>query len=544
MKTTARAASFLFIVFGLLFSSCIKDEPEIRSVTFSADAEWGIPLAQIHLTAERVIDNFDKEGIVLSGEDGLVRIVYTDTLDPIRADDFLVLPDQSFDASFSLGAAAFAQLQVEGSVSVSETRTYAYPAQDGDRLDSVRFESGIFEILVQTAMNVQISGTVSLLDPETDEPRYTYQFNDFEPPVLVDETASMEDVLLTFDNTSDEENLLKVSYDFDLNYAGAGSNADISIDFSFSDLQIRAAGGFIVPRDLELEDEGLFVTMFNDLGTTQVRIEDPRINFYFDNGFGIGSQLLIDEIIGTNAAGELLPVPGSNITELPVLAPAPVPGTSVLTQIEINNDLMTPSVTDFLAFYPNFVSGNFALRINPGEDENSFISRDASLRLSYEAEIPVYGSIADFNMRDTADINLTDVIEGLEEAEPVQEAEIRLIIDNGLPLEAGLQIVFTDSLYQPVDSLFSGFTEVLPSAPLELSVPETHPHYGRSLGTTRSVITVTVARERLEAMDEVTKMIFRIVGNTTSNGDHPIRLFHQDAFSVRAAARVKLRFDE
>lgn len=544
MKTAARSASYLFLLTSFLSVSCVKDEPDINSVTFSSDSEWGIPLAQIHLTAESVIDNFDSEGIVVTGEDGLVRIVYTDTLDPIRADDFLVLPDQDFDASFSLGAAAFEQLQVEGSASVSETRTYTYPTPDGDRLDSIRFESGIFDIRVQTAMNVQISGTVSLLDPDTDEPRYTYQFEDAEAPVLVDESASMENVLLTFDNASDDENVLKVSYDFELTYAGAGSNADVGIGFSFSDLEIRSVGGYIVPRALELEDEGLFVTMFDNLNGTQVRIEDPRINFYFDNGFGLGSQLVIDHIVGTNAAGELLSVPGSDIAELPVIAAAPAPGESVLTQLEINNELMTPDVTEFLAFYPNFVSGEFTLLINPEDDESSFISRDARLRLSYEAEIPIYGSIADFNMRDTADIDLTDVLEGMEDAEEVREAELRIIIDNGLPLEAGLQIVFTDSLFQPVDSLFSGFTEVLPSAPLELSVPETHPDYGRAVGTTRSVLNIVVERERLEAMDEVTNIIFRVIGNTTGNGDHPIRLFSQDAFSVRVAARAKLRINE
>lgn len=535
----------LFAVIGsLCLFSCVKEEPEIKDVNFSVDAEWGIPLAQISLGAERVIDNFDKDGLVATGDDGLVSIIYSDTLDPVNINDFLVLPDQGFDADISLGNDEFSQLNAQGSVSISETRTFGYPTPEGDRIDSVRFESGIFRIRVGSGLNVQISGTVSILDAFTGMPRYSYSFQDSEPPVWLDESSSMENVLLTFANNGSAENELSVVYDLDLTYNGEGSNADIEIDFDLSELKVRSVGGYIAPRSMDLEDEGLFISMFDDLRGAQVRIEDPRINFFFDNGFGIGAQLEIGNITGMNAGGELLIVPGSNIAELPVIQAAAVPGESVITDLKINNDLMTPSVTDFLAFYPNFVSGQFALNINPENDASSFLSRDSQLRLSYEAEIPVYGSISDFNITDTAVINLSDVLNGVDDVEEITEVEIRIIVDNGLPIVAGLQMLFTDSLFQPVDSLFDGFTNVFESAPLELTVPENHPNYGRAIGSTRTVLKIPVERERIQAMEGVSHIVFRVKGHTSSNGAHPIRLFSQDSFNVRVAARIKVEINE
>ncbi|MCA1752520.1 MAG: hypothetical protein LC670_12185, partial [Flavobacteriales bacterium] len=122
--------------------------------------------------------------------------------------------------------------------------------------------------------------------------------------------------------------------------------------------------------------------------------------------------------------------------------------------------------------------------------------------------------------------------------------EVRIIVDNGLPIVAGLQMVFTDSLYQPVDSLFEDVTNVFESAPLELTVPENHPDYGRAIGSTRTVLKIPVERDRVEALEDVTHIVFRVVGHTSSNGAHPIRLFVEDSFNVRVAARVKLDINE
>ncbi|MCA1752699.1 MAG: hypothetical protein LC670_13105, partial [Flavobacteriales bacterium] len=374
----------------LCFSSCIREEPEIKDINLSSEPEWGVPLAQVFLSAERVIDNFDEDGLVSAGEDGLISIIYSDTLDPVDANDFLVLPDQNFEAEIALSDAEFAQLNASGSLSISEMRTFEYPTPEGDRLDSVRFESGVFSLRVESALNVGVSGTLSVLDGITQEVLYIYEFQDAQPPVLINENSSLENVLLTFGNDGNGENVLVAQYDLELIYSGDGGNAGVEIDFEMSDLKVRSVGGYIVPRTIDLDDEGLFISMFDDLRGAQIRVEDPRINFFFDNGFGLGARLEIENITGVNAGGESLNVPGTDITELPVIQAAASPGESVITELRINNDLMTPSVTDFLAFYPNYVTGQFALNINPEDDASSFLSRDAQLRLSYEAEIPVY----------------------------------------------------------------------------------------------------------------------------------------------------------
>lgn len=526
------------------FTSCIKDEAEFSDFAFSASPEWGIPLARLSLSAERVIDHFDKDGLVFTGEDGMVRIIYADTLQPINADDYLNLPDQSFGTGFQLETGELSTLISEGSVSISQLRTFSFESSEGDRLDSLRFNDGVFRLVVQSSGSFPVSGSVHVLAPDSEEVLYQVDFTDSTLPVYVEQEQSLSNTLLEFVNDGNTENGLRIGYDLNFTYDDNGSNTELEILLEWIDFGIESAGGFIAPRTFDLEDSGIDITMFDNIGHTEVRIEDPRINFYFENGFGLGVALNIHELFGMNAEGESLTVPGANISLIPQLMPAPEAGQLAVSQFTIDNSLMTPSITDFLAFAPNFVTGDFSLTVNPDANESVFISSGASLLAAYEVDIPVYGSLANFSLVDTAAIGLTDIVADAEEVGEVTGVDLRLVVNNGLPLDALLQIVFVDSLYQPVDSLFEGQTTVFGSAPLELSVPEGSPNYGRAIGFTNTILEFPISKERLLALDPVRYIIVRVKGHTTSNGEHPIRLFAQDRFDTYVGAKIKLQVDE
>jgi hypothetical protein len=384
---------------------------------------------------------------------------------------------------------------------------------------------------------------VAILDPLTGTELYSLAFVQ-QGTDLINVEASLQNALIEFINNGQISNGIEVYYELNLIYGGSGVNAEINIDFSLSDISIRNVGGYIAPRNYSLEDNGIQISMFNDVNGAQVRIEDPRINFYFDNGFGLGAQLDINGIFGSNSEGETIVVEGDNISDLPILGAAPAIGTSVITKMVIDNDLMTPSVTDFLAIHPNFMSGDFILTINPQEDENVFLSNSSSLGLAYEVEIPVYGSIANFSLVDTAAIALGEVLREVQDNAEIEQLDIRVFVDNALPLDAALQIIFTDSLFQPIDSLFQTISPIFAAAPVELSVEVDHPDYGRAVGSTPTVIDIPIPRDRILAMEAVSQMIVQVSGHTSGNGSHPIRLFESDKFDTKLAAKLKFSIDE
>lgn len=529
---------------GVLATSCIKDEPEIKDFSFSANPEWGIPLAFASISAERIIDNFDDGGLVELGGDGLVSIVYTDSLDPVLVEDFLTLPDQRFEQSFLLDDQGFGELVEEGSLTISETYEVFFDSPEGDRIDSIRFNSGTFRLLVGSSNGIPMSGTVGLLNPVNGEVMYQVEFQDANPPVFVDLEEALDNVLLQFEHSGTANNGLTIAYELTFTYGGEGVNSEVNVDFEMLDMSIRSFRGYMAPRNFDLEADGLRINMFDNVYGAQIRIENPRLNFFFNNGLGLGARLNIQELSGSNPDGEVLVIPGGNIVPLPNLGAAPAPGEYAFTTMLIDNSLMEPSITEFLAIQPNFVEGQFSLTVNPEDEQTVFVNSEATLDISYEAVIPVFGSIANFNLSDTTDISLNDVIADVEDITEIDRLDIRLFVDNGLPLDAALQIVFTDSIYQPIDSLFADLSTIFASAPVERNVDADHPNYGRAIGSTRTIIDIPIPRQRLLNLENASRIIIRVSGHTSGNDSEPIRLFEQDKFDLHLGAKVVLNIDE
>ncbi len=533
----------LFLLAGLTLS-CVKDEGEISGVSLSSQSEWGIPLATVRLESKRLIQHFDSESLLESDSEGFVSMVYMDSLAPINARDFLQLPDQHFQSSFQLNDQQFGSLISEQEFTLHEVRDFSFQSSEGDRLDSLRLAGGDIRLRIESSSGIPIHGFVAILDPEDQSQLLRIDYSDQEAPIFIDERIDAGDLLLRFNSNESGPNALLFEYEINFTYGGSGINSEVEVSFEAMDISLASAGGYIAPRSISLGDHGIGISLFDNVGDVGIRLEDPRFNFFFLNGFGLSSQLEVHELFGSNANGEMLVVPGEGIADFPVIEGAAAPGQPQASQVSIDNSLMTPNISDFMAFYPNFLSGDFSLHINPDDVDLSFISRESELQLAYEAEIPLFGSISDFSLVDTTGIELDEWIELAEENEAVQALGIRIIIDNGLPLDAELQLVFADSLFQVRDSVFqSGMGSVLASAPLELSLPLHHAQFGRAVGSTQTVLDVDIPRERLLDLEDVRYLLVKVEGHTTGNGSHPIRIYDNDFIQLRLGARIKLRHD-
>ncbi len=535
----------LSILLGLaIFSACKKEEIDIRRINYGIQPEFGVPIARATLSAQRVIENFDSEGLIQTGENGLLILVYRDTFETITAGDVLKLTDQRFDTSVDLTPAQIASLLEEGTVTVSGNEIFSLISEEGDKLDSIRFESGAFRLVVESQGSFPISGNLQLRSADNVTILFSIEFEDTTAPVYIETLKSFENILVELMNEGEIENGVRVSYDLTFSNEGDFNPQTVDISFEITDFSIRSAGGYIVPRTIPVENEGIDITMFDDVPNVEIRLEDPRFNFFFSNGFGLGLKLEIDEIVGTNRNGEDIRIDGSNISALSTLAGASIPGDVARSQISINNQTITPSVTDILAFMPNYLTGNFGITVNPDNAPSVFVSNKDGLNITFEAEIPLYGSLANFLLVDTTDIRLAEVVEEAENVGEIAALDIRLFVRNGLPLDAGVQILFTDSLYRPVDSLFSEPTFVFLSAPVNLTDSPDHPDYGRSTGSTETVIDISIPRHRIGPLKKVNRMIIHVFGHTTGNGDHPVRIFSENDFEVYLAAKVTLDLND
>jgi len=185
-----------------LFSSCVKDKIEINEVSSSVSPEFGVPLVKATIFAEEVIERYDDEGLVTTGGDGVLTLVYQDTLESISADEYLGLEDQQVDDIYTLNASDLSDLINFGTVSFEEGGTYNLGFGD-DRLDSIRFETGTLTLSVNSDGSIPLSGEMAILDPFTGETVFSVGFSDDSPPISA--TVNEDFTNLLFRLRSDEE---------------------------------------------------------------------------------------------------------------------------------------------------------------------------------------------------------------------------------------------------------------------------------------------------------------------------------------------------
>ncbi len=531
-----------FLAFAALLSGCVKEEIEISDVQFDASPEIGAPVAFATIHADQLIQNFDEEGIVEAGEDGTLSIIYVDTLDGLSTGTFLDLDDQHYAQDIDLTELDQASGIDFGTLTITESEIYSFESNEGDRLDSIRFDSGVFELEMNSTGTYPVSGAVRMYSADNTV-AFEVAFADDTAPIAVNSTSDMGAVLFELINNDNISNGVRFEYELTFTDVPNGQVGEIDFQISLVDFSIRHIGGYIAPRDVPFEGKVVGIDMFSNDHVGSISIADPRLHLHIKNGFGIELDMQIDRLTGTSHDGNEFVIDGDNIDRLPLIEAGEFSGDAAETVISLTNESLDPDLTSLIASSPEEIQADMTVTVNPNDEPNSFVSRESEMGLSFEAEIPVFGSIADFGMVDTTELSIGDFLETAEDLSEIQSLELRLFVENGFPVDAGVQIVFLDENAQPVDSLFENPERVFHAAPINLLNP-TAADYGTADGVTETLTQINVDRDRIPNLEAATDMIIRVFGNTAGNGDHPIRLKASDTFNISLGAKTKLDLDE
>lgn len=529
----------------LVFASCVKDEIEIENLDYGIQPEFGIPVAVATIPAQKVIDNIEGDDIIQTGNNGSVSLVFIDSLESFSPDDILNLQNQNFGFGVDLTPLEYAELFNLGSYTIVESEVFSFVTEEGDRLDSVRFHSGIFSLNIETSSTIPIGGIIRVFDVDDTE-IYSTGFEDFVEPISISQQESFSNKLMKFINDGEITNGLRIQYE--VTFTTDDDNNEVTgpleINLGLSEYSIATAGGYIAPRTAELEDIDVAVGLFDDSFTGNFTFADPRINMHFENGFGIDLGLQINELYGINANSELFSILSDGIGELPLIDRTESAGSIESSTLTLSNQNLNPSLTEFMAFQPEYISGFFDVRVNPTNQASSFISKSSDLGITLEAVLPIYGAIEDFYLKDTVDVDLGSIVEDANETGEIEKMDLRLIVDNGLPMDAGIQIVFTDSLFQPLDSIFQTSDQLFNSAPINTGVGSESPNYGRATGKTKTLTDISISKDRLNDLEGASQMLIKVFGSTSNNGNQNIRLFSEDEIEIRLSAKLTLNFNE
>jgi len=533
-------ASLIF--FLLLLTSCIKDKVEITEIDSSISPEFGVALVKARISAQDVIERYDDDGIVETGNNEILTLVYRDSLEPISANEFLSLSDQSLSESIELSQEQQDILSTAGgSVSISSSDVYELDFGQ-DRLDSIRFSSGVLEIGYTVPTGFTVSGTVQLIDPTNQDVLLEASLEN-QGSGSITTNIELENRLIRFvtDQVGGITNGIQFNFFVDVqSQSSSGAPSVVGVDFDLTDFSIRSIGGFIAPRTYSIEEQSTDIDLYETDFEGEIILENPRLNLFLISDYGIDVRPVLTRVEFFNDDVEIGSIVESDIQQLPVIQGADFIGDEGVSEVVIDNDLFVSSsdLTDFLQLRPDSVTGRFDLDINPNSVEQNFIAQDSRLNIEFEVELPIYGSLSNFTISDTTDIDLGDVVESADDIQEIEQLDIRLFVKNALPVEAGVQIIFLDSTFNRIDSLFTEPTVVIPAAPVDLSPMVGSPNYGRVIGESETTIDISIPRERIDPLEDVTQVIVSVFGNTTGNGGNPIRLYPENFIEVNLAAKA------
>ncbi|HRW61916.1 MAG TPA: hypothetical protein P5132_00430 [Bacteroidales bacterium] len=473
-------------------NSCMHDEFEFDKLDDEMEFTAGIltPVAYGSLTFEDIISEFDSTSFLDYDADGLLYLTYRDSLFSFIAEDLLQVPNQDFieyflEPEFAIPAGPWP------SVSIERTENFPFTFSQGEKPDSIKLDQG--NIVFNVTSDFQHTGIVEMIFPNIrlygDTLKHTIVIDDPSGSFSFNETIPIDNYTIILNDSSTNDTLyLPVNFHVELYNEGNPVNASdqIAVVATIEDLDFDGVFGYIGDYELMTETGQLDLGFFKNSLDGYIRFENPEINLYLNNSYGVPAEVNISRFTGFNAAGDSV-VLDIDATANPFRYAYPK-----LSDYWANNLLKDTvlSITgensnfpDFLAFMPSRLEYNMIANSNPdgeGADYN-FVTDDGQIDVDFEFVLPLWFKADSFALVDTIELDLVDIE---DDASFIEKVNIMLEVSNGLALDIDFQLYFLDSLYNPVDTLFAeGSQPIIPAGIINAENEVTSPGIKTSLIT-------------------------------------------------------------
>ncbi len=245
----------------------------------------------------------------------------------------------------------------------------------------------------------------------------------------------------------------------------------------------------------------------------EIRFGDPKIKVFSKNAFGFPVRAQAEVVNVFTRSGAIIPLESTFIFDginfnYPTISEA---GQVKNTDFYFDKD--NSNIEDIIAGDPIAIEYKFIATTNPDNDLSitGFITDSSFFEVGVEVELPLYGSAKDFPAMDTFEIDPNFDIDAID------SVELKIISEDGIPLDANFQLLFADEFGQVLDSVFhQGSVLLLRGAQFDINTSE----------VTATSIETNFARlpnTSLVNMLASRKLIVKALFSTSDNGNGFVR---------------------
>lgn len=233
----------------------------------------------------------------------------------------------------------------------------------------------------------------------------------------------------------------------------------VTADLSISNLSFTFIDGYLGSYSVNIDPDSVDLSFMQNELTANINLANPQLRLHIDNSIGIPVAADLSGISSYSQSGN---IPLTGLAN-PTIINAPAYGDFSGSEYTlINIDAASTNIEDILNSSPDGLIYGMGITVNPDGDNGNlnFVTDQSKIDVSMDATIPIYASMGGFIIRDTLEFP-QDVFE------QIKSAILRTNIDNEFPVDVQVQMYFTDASYSVIDSLFTGYENIVSSSSID-----------------------------------------------------------------------------
>ncbi len=297
----------------------------------------------------------------------------------------------------------------------------------------------------------------------------------------------------------------------------------IQLDFDARPAKFNYLDGFMGTRKYDFNINGLDVSQLAELGQG-LKLENPSMVIKIKNSAGIPVTVKFD-IIAKDKQGNALNLNAPNLNfPYPTISER---GTTKSLDFVI--DKSNSNIVNCLALPAASFDLKGTATMNPdgftGNYDNH-VTNQSTFDVGFEANIPMTLTAKNFTYKDTSDVGSS--LRGLTDFDFV---ELKIKTINGFPMGGSLDLFFTDSLYNPIDSLKD----------VTLLVSGIANSNGKVVTPSENMSTFLLQKATLQKLDanKCKYIVFKTKFDTYNSGNTPVSIYTDCTLDVSIALRAK-----
>lgn len=523
MKKFHLTLSALIVVLLASLFACRKFDIENDLKGQEWNPALALPLLYTTVDVYDILKQADQQDLVVINENtGLLASSYRGELGSLSPQDIVQLPDQNASYTISIPGTV---VPISGSVTHSSSNVESFSTPNAAEITRILFESGNLNININTSF----TGGVEIIMHIPSLTRNGVEYRDTLNP---SNALNIDLSAYTLDLSKGTQGFNELVFNAQSRLsASAGTvipNPTVSVNFSLSNLRFEEVLGDFKQQVVSADRDSILLKLFGNLEDVgSLQFSNPQIFLHAENSLGFPIRVDMQNIYSyNNISGDTFKLfidPNEAFFDIayPSLGQK---GTALNSTKTINTDNST--IGRIVSPTPKYlISDISALSNATGAPAQNFITKDSYLKIETELELPLEGRIQNFNVRDTFPYEFSENIEEID------SILVRSNITNGFPLDAWMQVYFTDANYRVLDSLFPSIDErIMLSGDLNSK--------GRVEKANQKITDIVFSQSRVGNITNAKHVLLAARLKTTNNGNETVKIFDEYQISLNIGMMV------